>query len=152
MEKEKILDGLHMLKEAYEDVIFDFAQAVHSGEESLCDERTACFARELTSGFKSTLIDIGMLEESSGSYKSSWDEGSMRGGSMSMRGMRGGSRDEGSTRQMRSRTTGRYMRSYGNEPEGMNLKEMLQEKINRTPDPQTRMDMQRLMDSLADAM
>lgn len=151
MEKEKILDGLHMLKEAYENVIFDFAQAVNNGEESLCDEATACFARELTSGFKSTLIDIGMLEESSGSY-AAYDEGSMRGGSMRGNGMRGGSRDEGSTRQMRSRTTGRYMRSYGNEPEGMNLKEMLQEKINRMPDPQTRMDMQRLMDSLQDAL
>ena len=80
-EKEKILDGLHMLKEAYEDVIFDFAQAINDGEESLCDEGTACFARELTSGFKSTLIDIGMLEESSGSY-AAYDEGSMRGGSM----------------------------------------------------------------------
>lgn len=151
MEKEKILDGLYMLKEAYENVIFDFAQDINNGEESLCDEGTACFARELTSGFKSTLIDIGMLEESSGSY-AAYDEGSMRGGSMRGNGMRGGSRAEGSTRmQPRSRTTGRF-RSYGDQPGGPNLKEMLQERINRTPDSQTRMDMQRLMDSVQDAL
>ena len=152
MEKEKILDGLHMLKEAYENVIFDFAQAINNGEESLCDDNAANYSQKLLSGFEKTLIDIGMLEESSGSY-AAYDEGSMRGGSMRGNGMRGGSRAEGSTRmQPRSHTTGRFMRAYGNEPGGPNLKEMLQERINRTPDPQTRMDMQRLMDSMQDAL
>lgn len=149
MEKEKFLDALHELKEHYEDTIYEFVEALAAGEECLRDGDNACFARELVSGLKSTLIDIGMLEEGSGSY-AAYDEGSMRGGSM--RGMRGGSRAEGSTRmQPRSRTTGRFMRSYGEQPEP-NMKQAMQEKINRIPDQQTRMDMQRLFDSLQDAM
>ena len=146
MEKEKILDGLHMLKEAYEAVIFDFAQDINNGEESLCDEGTACFARVLTSGFKSTLIDIGMMEDGDGGSYAAYDDEAMRSRG-SMRMMRG-SRDEGSER--RSRTTGRYMRAM--DKEAPDMRQYMQERINRLPDPQTRMDMQRMFDKLQDVM
>lgn len=146
MEKEKVLEALHKMKEAYEDEICDFANAIYGGEEQLRDGDNACYARELVSGMKSTLIDIGMMEGGDGGSYAAYDDEAMRSRG-SMRMMRG-SRDEGSER--RSRTTGRYMRAMDKEPGDM--RQYMQERINRLPDPQTRMDMQRMFDKLQDVM
>lgn len=144
MDREQITNDVEMILEGYAETVHEFARGLHEGKESLCDEGTACYARELLSGLKSALIDIGMLEGEDGyAYE---DGGSMRG---SMRGMRG-SRDEGgSMRQGRTRS-GRFKRAY--DGEGSDLKQQMQEIINRVPDAQTRMDMQRMMDQIQQRM
>ena len=149
MEKEKLIDDLYDIKEAYCETIHHVAQCLKDGEESLADDANADFVRDLVSGLKSTLIDIGMLEGGGDGY--AWDEnGSMRGG---MRGsMRDGSRDggEGSMRRGRGSATGRFMRAY--DGEGKSLKQRMQDIINEVPDEKTRMDMQRMMDQMQSKM
>lgn len=142
MDKEQITNDLYMILDEYGETVHAFAQELREGKENLCDEATACYARELFSGLKSVLIDAGMLEGEDGfAYEDGG--GSMRG---SMRGGMRGSRDEGgSMRQGRTRT-GRFKRAY--DGESGDLKAQMQEIINRVPDSQTRMDMQRMMDQM----
>ena len=63
-----MLDALYLLKEAYAECICETAKRLHSGEERLEDGDNACFTRELVSGLKSTLMDIGMLEGDENGY------------------------------------------------------------------------------------
>ena len=142
MDKEQITNDLDMILEEYGETVHAFAQALREEKENLCDEGTACYARELFSGLKSVLIDAGMLEGEDGF---AYEDG---GGSM--RGSMRGSRDEGgSMRQSRTRT-GRFKRAY--DGESGDLKAQMQEIINRVPDSQTRMDMQRMMDQMQSRM